>query len=96
MDFNRNKVKKIAIDVDKKQQLFLSSSKYNIYILRLLKGMGYKVDYKKLLIHSNHYIFIINTIDRKIFRSQGNVLAQALPQGAKLLDFINLMKLIDF
>ena len=96
MKFNKEKVNKIAIDINKKQQLYLSSSKYNYKVLLLFEEMGYHMDYKQLLCQPEHYIFIINTIDKEIFRSQPNILAPAFSQSAKLLDIIDLMKLIDF
>ena len=96
MKFNKERVNKIAIDIKKKQQLYLSSSKYNYKVLSLFKEMGYNMDYKQLLCHPEHYIFIINTIDKEIFRSQQNILAPAFSQGAKLLDVVDLMRLIDF
>ena len=96
MKFNKERVNKIAIDLDKKQQLYLSSSKYNYKVLPLFEKMGYHMDYKQLLCQPEHYIFIINTIDKEIFRSQTNILAPAFFQGAKLLDIVDLMKLIDF
>lgn len=96
MKFNQGRVKKIAIDINQKQQLYLSSSKYNHKILNLLKIMGYRIDYKDLLNHPKKFIFIINTKDKRIFRTRGSVLACALPNGAKLLDSIELMTLIDF
>lgn len=96
MKFNKERVNKIAIDVNKKQQLYLSSSKYNYKILPLFEEMGYYMDYKQLLCQPKHYIFIINTIDKEIFRSQPNILAPAFSQGAKLLDLVDLMKIIDF
>lgn len=96
MKFNRIEVKKIAIDIDEKQQLYVSSSKYNFKFLKLLEKMEFQMNYKEILCQPKHYIYIINTIDKEVFRSSGNVLAQALPQGAKLLDFTDLMKMIDF
>ena len=96
MKFNKEKVNKIAIDINKKQQLYLSSSKYNYKILPLFEKMDYHMNYKQLLCQPEHYIFIINTIDKEIFRSQPNILAPAYSQGAKLLDIVDLMKLIDF
>ena len=96
MKFNKERVKTIAIDKNKKQQLYLSSSKYNYKVLPLFEKMGYHMDYKKLLCQPEHYIFIINTIDKEIFRSQPNILAPAFSQGATLLDVVDLMKLLDF
>ena len=96
MKFNEERVNKIAIDMIKKQQLYLSSSKYNYKILPLFEQMGYHMNYKQLLCQPEHYIFIINTLDKEIFRSQPNILASAYSQGARLLDIIDLMKLIDF
>jgi hypothetical protein len=49
-----------------------------------------------LLCQPEHYIFIINTLDKEIFRSQPNILAPALSNGAKLLNIIDLLELIDF
>ena len=96
MKFNKAKVRKIAIDIDNKEQLYLSSSAYDYEIMMLLKGMGYNIDLKELLYHSKHHIYIINTFEKTIFRSRGNVLAQALSQGARLLRPVDLMSLIDF
>ena len=96
MKFNKERVNKIAIDKNKKQQLYLSSSKYNYKVLLLFEEMGYHMDYKQLLCQPEHYIFIVNTIDKEIFRSQPNILASAFSQGAKFLDVVDLMKLIDF
>lgn len=96
MKFNKDKVKKIAIDTEKKQQIYFSSSKYNYKVLNLFEKMGYQMDYKQLLCQPEHYIFIINTLDKKIFRSQPNILAPAFSQGVKLLDVIDLMMIIDF
>ena len=95
MKFNEKRVNKIAIDINK-QQLYLSSSKYNYKIMPLLEEMGYQMDYKQLLCQPEQYIFIINTIDKEIFRSQPNILGPAFSQGAKLLDVFDLIKLIDF
>ena len=96
MKFNEKRVNKIAIDKKKQQQLYFSNSKYNYKILPLFEEMGYQMNYKQLLCQPEHYIFIINTIDKEIFRSQPNILAPAYSQGAKLLDIVDLMKLIDF
>ena len=61
MKFNKERVNKIAIDKNKKQQLYLSSSKYNYKVLPLFEKMGYNLDYKQLLCQPEHYIFIIST-----------------------------------
>ena len=96
MKFNQEKVAKIAIDKEKHQQLYVSSSPYNYKLIPMLEEMGFDIDYKELLCQPDRYIFIINTIDQKIFRSSGNTLAQALPSGGKLLDIFDLLTLIDF
>lgn len=96
MKFNKDRVNKIAIDLNQKQQLYLSGSKYNYKVLPLFEEMGFQMNYKELLCQPEHYIFIINTLDKEIFRSQPNVLAPALSNGAKLLNIIDLLELIDF
>ena len=88
--------KKIAIDVNEKQQLYLSNSKYNYMILPIFKKMGFHMNYKKLLLQPKNYIFIINTKDKEIFRSQPSILAPAFSQGARLLNVVDLIRLIDF
>ena len=96
MKFNQERVAKIAIDTEKHQQLYVSSSPYNYKLIPMLEEMGYDINYKELLCQPDRYIFIINTIDQKVFRTRGNTLAQALPSGGKLLDIFDLLTLIDF
>ena len=62
----------------------------------MLEDMGFDINYKELFCQPDRFIFIINTIDKKVFRSRGNTLAQVLPSGGKLLDIFDLLTLIDF
>lgn len=96
MTFNQEKVAKVAIDKKKHQQIFVSSSKYNYKLIQILKEMGFEIDYEALYDVPEHYMFTINTIDKEVYRSRGNVLAQVLPSGGKLLDIVDCLMLIDF
>ncbi|MCK9218173.1 MAG: hypothetical protein M0P77_09710 [Firmicutes bacterium] len=92
--FNKEKVKKIAIDKIERQQLYVSDSKKEHLIIKQLTKMGFEIS-KNVFDKQQLGPFVVNTIDKNTYKTRASLVACAISCGARVISYSEMMELID-
>jgi hypothetical protein len=93
--FDYEKVKNIAIDLPKHQQIYVLDDKNRTYVISLLNEMGFTSDSKSLSLVYSHLPWVLNVEEKRFFNVGSiSVIACAIQQGAKVLKLDQLIELI--